>query len=258
MIYRRITYKVNPETLEEFNHFFHSYIYPNYLSHGAKLIGRWVNDNRDEVMEVWNYHSMEHYEQVETLIRNSELNKLANEKSVEAGDLYIDRNEDFLSSTATYHVPRHILSVSGYITNDAGDVLLVRNFHRSDTMEMPGGQVEEGETLEEAVHREIFEETGVKVHLLGITGIYQNMTAGVTGVVFRGTYTSGEPRPAENETSEVSFTELTRENIHQYITREQFRSRTLDAMEANYLPYETFKVKPYELLSRYEAKKEYC
>ncbi|RKL64660.1 DNA mismatch repair protein MutT [Salipaludibacillus neizhouensis] len=149
------------------------------------------------------------------------------------------------------------MAVSGYITNKDGEVLLVRNFHRSDTMEMPGGQVEEGETLENAIHREIMEETGVEVHLIGITGIYQNITNGIICVVFRGEYQSGDVRTAENETSEVVFTKLNKENANQLITRQHFRNRTLDAMEANYLPYEAFKVRPYELISRFEVKKEY-
>lgn len=41
------------------------------------------------------------------------------------------------------------------------------------------------------------------------------------------------------------------------ITRPHFRSRLLDALEPNYLPYEAFRLRPYELLCRYEAKKEF-
>ncbi|OCA88496.1 NUDIX hydrolase [Bacillus sp. FJAT-27225] len=257
MIYRRKTYKIKPEKLNDFNQFFHSYIYPNQIENGAKLIGRWVNDNKTEILAIWEYKSIEHYKVIESLIRNSELHKQAKEKIKELGELYIESEQDFLISTANYHPPKHLLSVSGYITNKAGEVLLVRNFHRSDTMEMPGGQVEEGETLEEAIHREVIEETGIKVDLLGITGIYQNISSGVTCTVFRGEYQSGEVRTAENETSEVFFTKLNKENIDQFITRNQFRSRALDAMEPNYLPYEAFKVKPYELINRFEVKREY-
>ncbi|ALC90652.1 NUDIX hydrolase [Bacillus sp. FJAT-18017] len=257
MIYRRKTYKIQPEKLNDFNEFFHSYLYPNQIKYGAKLIGRWVNDKQTEILAIWEYKSIEQYESIESLIRNSELHKNAKEKIKELGELYMEDNQDFLTSTANYHSPKHIISVSGYITNKAGEVLLVRNFHRSDTMEMPGGQVEEGETLEEAIHREVFEETGVKIDLHGITGIYQNITSGVTCIVFRGEYQSGEVRNAENETSEVYFTKLNKENINQFITRNQFRSRTLDAMEPNYLPYEAFKARPYELINRYEVKKEY-
>jgi 8-oxo-dGTP diphosphatase len=260
MIFRRKTYKVKPEKLEEFNWFFHKYLYPNQMKHGAKLIGRWVNDSKDEILAIWEYRDIEHYENIEKMIKKSDIHQTAKEKRMELGDLYIESNQDFLTSTAfpaSYQVPKHIVSVSGYITNDVGEVLLVRNLHRSDTMEMPGGQVEEGETLEEAIHREILEETGVKVQLFGITGIYQNITSGVICVVFRGHYQSGEIRTAEGETTEVTFTKLTKEILNHLITRPHMRTRTLDAMEPNYFPYEAFKVRPYELLSRFEVKKEY-
>lgn len=260
MIYRRKTYKINPEKLNEFNNFFHTYLYPNQINHGAKLIGRWVNEEQNEILAIWEYKSVEQYESIETQIRLSELHKKAQEKRKELGDLYIESNQDFLSSTASpasYHPPKQIVSVSGYITNDEGKVLLVRNVHRANTMEMPGGQVEEGETLEEAIHREVLEETGVEVQLSGITGIYQNVTSGVICVVFRGQFESGELRTAEGETSEVIFIELTKERIDQLITRPHFRNRTLDAMEPNYLPYEAFKVRPYELITRFEVKEEF-
>ncbi|ESU33302.1 hypothetical protein G3A_06835 [Bacillus sp. 17376] len=254
MIFKRKTYRVKPEKLNEINKFFHTNVYPVHIKNGAKLIGRWVNDMNDEILVIWEYSSMEHYERINSLIENSEEYQSAMK---ELGEYYIEADKGFLSSTANYHPPKHILSVSGYITNKDGDVLLVRNFHRSDTMEMPGGQVEEGETLEEAIHREVFEETGVKVDLFGITGIYQNVTSGVTCVVFRAEYQSGEVRTAEGETSEVFFTKITKENIEQFITREQFRNRALDAMDANFIPYEAFKARPYELVSRFVVKKEY-
>lgn len=260
MIYRRKTYKINSEKLDDFNHFFHQYLYPNQIKHGAKLIGRWVNESKDEILAIWEYRNIEHYESIESKIRNSELHHIAKEKRKELGDLYIESNQDFLSSTAypgTYHPPKHIIAVSGYITNETGEVLLVRNLHRSNTMEMPGGQVEEGETLEEAIHREILEETGVTVQIFGITGIYQNITSGIICAVFRGKYLSGELRTAEGETSEVIFTKLSKENVSKFITRPHFRNRTLDAMEPNYLPFEAFNVRPYELISRFEVKKEY-
>jgi 8-oxo-dGTP diphosphatase len=260
MIYRRKTYKIKPEKLEAFNRFFHKYLYPNQMKHGARLIGRWVNDSKDEILAIWEYRDIEHYENIEEMIKMSDLHQTAKEKRKEIGDLYIESNQDFLTSTAfpaTYHPPKHIVSVSGYITNDAGEVLLIRNLHRSDTMEMPGGQVEEGETLEEAIHREILEETGVTVQLIGITGIYQNISSGVICVVFRGHYQSGELRTAEGETTEVTFTNLTKDIVNHLITRTHMRTRALDAMEPNYIPYEAFKVRPYELISRFEVKKEY-
>ncbi|WP_052442070.1 NUDIX domain-containing protein [Mesobacillus selenatarsenatis] len=258
LFFKRNTYIIKPEGLNDINKLFHTHVYPIHIKHGAKLIGRWVNGTNDEILVIWKYSSMEHYERINSLIENSEEYQSAMK---ELGESCTETGKDFLSSTApypsAYHQHKHLLSVSGYITNKDGEVLLVRNFHRSNTMEMPGGQVEEGETLEEAIHREVFEETGIKVNLHGITGIYQNVTSGVTCVVFRGEYQSGDVRIAEGETSEVFFVKITKENIEQFITREQFRNRTLDAMDANYIPYEAFKARPYELVSRFEVKKDY-
>ncbi|WP_246017656.1 NIPSNAP family protein [Mesobacillus subterraneus] len=149
MIYRIKTYKIKPERLEDFNFFFHSYLYPNQMKHGAKLVGRWASESKEEVLAMWEYRSMDDYEQIEKHIRNSELHNAAKEKLIELGDFILDSHQDFMTSTApypsSYHPPKHIMSVSGYITNASGEVLLVRNLHRADTMEMPGGQVEEGE-----------------------------------------------------------------------------------------------------------------
>lgn len=256
MLYRRKTYKIQPEKLETFNKFFHTYLYPNQMRHGSKLVGRWVNEDHTEITAIWEYENMAHYEAIEEKIKQSDLHQKAKEKRQELGNLYLSSSQDFMTSTAapdTYHPPKHIVAVSGYITNDKGEVLLVRNYHRAGTLEMPGGQVEEGETLEDAVHREIIEETGARVKLEGITGIYQNLTGKVLCVVFRGTYVSGQLEPQEGETSEVLFKKLTKETIPQWITRPHFAERVLDAMNPRYLPYSFYKVKPYELIKRFEG-----
>ncbi|WP_327607665.1 NIPSNAP family protein [Virgibacillus tibetensis] len=147
MIYRKKFYKINPEKLDAFNNFFHTYLYPNQIKHGSKLIGRWVNELQDEITTLWEYKSMEQYEAIEHKIRNSDLHREAQVRRKELGNLYIESHQEFLTSTAplpaSYHPPKHIVSVSGYIANENGEVLLVRNLHRSDTMEMPGGQVED-------------------------------------------------------------------------------------------------------------------
>jgi 8-oxo-dGTP diphosphatase len=256
MIFRRKTYKIKPEKLEEFNDFFHAYLYPNQMKYGAKLVGRYVNEDKTEIMALWEYESMELYESIEAKIRASELHQRAKERRKELGELFLESQQEFFSPT-TWQPPKHIVAVTGYITNQEGELLLVRNLHRSDTMEMPGGQVEEGETLEEAAHREIFEETGVKVRLTGITGLYQNVTGGVICAVFRGEYESGEVRPAEGETSEAVFVKITKENVDQYITRPRFRDRVLDSMEPTYIPYQAYQLNPYKILSHFTVKKEY-
>jgi len=150
-----------------------------------------------------------------------------------------------------YQHPKHIIAVSAYVTNDVGEVLLVKTHWRSDTWECPGGQVEEGEPLDEAVCREILEETGIVVCPIGITGVYYNVTKNLLSVVFRASYVSGKIEIQPEEIREAKFVKLTLSNINEYITRPNMNSRTIDAMKAkHFIPYETWEVSPYKLLGR--------
>lgn len=65
------------------------------------------------------------------------------------------------------------VGVAGVIWNGTGQVLLIRrrNPPRAGQWSLPGGKVERGETLEAAVRREIREETGLEVDLLGLAGV---------------------------------------------------------------------------------------
>lgn len=53
------------------------------------------------------------------------------------------------------------------------------------TWEPPGGVLERTEAIEDGVRREVYEETGIKVHVERLTGVYKNMTVGVVALVFR-------------------------------------------------------------------------
>ncbi|HET7579670.1 MAG TPA: NUDIX hydrolase [Bacillales bacterium] len=166
--------------------------------------------------------------------------------------LFYESKQDFLNATGDYQPPRHIVTVSGYITNEAGEVLLVRTFWRDDTWEIPGGQVENGETLDEAVKREIKEESGIIVELDGVCGLYQNVTTGIVNVQFTGKAVGGNLRTSD-ETKEVAFIKLTPETIGEYVTRPHFQSRVLDAMKGKVTPCELYRVRPYELIQRLEG-----
>ena len=54
-----------------------------------------------------------------------------------------------------------------------GDVLLIKSLLRG--WEYPGGMVEPGETFQEALLREVKEETGVTVEITGFIGICKNV-----------------------------------------------------------------------------------
>lgn len=150
--------------------------------------------------------------------------------------------------------PKHIVAVSAFVTNEIGEVLLVKTHWRSDTWESPGGQVEEGEGLDQAVVREVMEETGIIIQPIGITGVYYNATSHILSVVFKAKAVGGELKTQPEEIKEAGFFPLNETNIDTYISRPNMKSRTLDAMRAEvFVPYETVQVNPSKLVNRIDS-----
>lgn len=71
-----------------------------------------------------------------------------------------------------FMISKHHQSVSAFITNSVGEVLAIL---RRDVpiWVLPGGGVDAGETPEEAVIREVQEETGLKVEVEKLLAIYK-------------------------------------------------------------------------------------
>ena len=69
--------------------------------------------------------------------------------------------------------PVHIVSVSGLIENDEGEILMLLSPDRG--WEIPGGQVEEGESLIDALKREVKEETGTDIEVGKLKTVYSNI-----------------------------------------------------------------------------------
>ncbi len=92
------------------------------------------------------------------------------------------------------------LAVSAAIFRD-GKVLLVRRA-RSPARgfySLPGGRVEFGESLHVALHREIDEETGLKVEIVGLAGWREVLPTAAGGghyliMSFAARWTANEPR----------------------------------------------------------------
>ena len=63
------------------------------------------------------------------------------------------------------------VGVSGVVLNQKGQVLLIQR-NDSKAWSLPGGGVEDGESPDQAVVREIKEETGLDVGVIRLTGIY--------------------------------------------------------------------------------------
>ena len=70
-------------------------------------------------------------------------------------------------------LPVHTVSAAALIAR-GDEVLLIKNPRRG--WEFPGGMVEQGESVIEALKREIMEETGVQVKVTAFVGAYSNMT----------------------------------------------------------------------------------
>lgn len=60
-------------------------------------------------------------------------------------------------------MPTHIVAVAGIVTNDKDEILMVNTYNAKWVF--PGGQVEVGENLIDAVKREIWEESGIEVEV---------------------------------------------------------------------------------------------
>jgi 8-oxo-dGTP diphosphatase len=90
------------------------------------------------------------------------------------------------SSTARTYPTRPYLAVSAAIFRD-GRVLIVRRRRppAHGLYTLPGGVVELGETLEEAVIREVREETGLKIAPLELVGFRQAIARDAEGRVER-------------------------------------------------------------------------
>ncbi|GKU80800.1 NUDIX domain-containing protein [Niallia sp. NCCP-28] len=253
MFYMREVYRILPNQLNKFNDFFHKYLLPNQLKNGAKLMGRWTTELQDEIIAIWEYPNYEEYLKIEDRVVKDEMHKRLKTQQHQDGKMFIDMRKDILTSTGAYHIPKQAVAVSGYITNDKNETLLVKTYWRKDTWELPGGGADDGETLDATLRREIYEETGIKVKLLGVSGVYSN--GSTLSIVFLGKCIGGN-LTTSNETEEVGFIALNSSNISQYIKRGKFLPRVLDAMKGKCVPYEAFKVRPYELLQRYNGNLE--
>ena len=73
--------------------------------------------------------------------------------------LVIEKANDIVSMKK---FPMHLVCVDGIVENDKNEILLVKTRHRG-LWEIPGGQVESGENLIDALVREIREESGINV-----------------------------------------------------------------------------------------------
>lgn len=80
------------------------------------------------------------------------------------------------------NLPKHIVSAAAIVINDNNELLLIKGPRRG--WEMPGGQVEEGESLSQAAIRETKEESGIDIEIIRFCGIFQNVGNSICNTLF--------------------------------------------------------------------------
>ena len=142
--------------------------------------------------------------------------------------------------------PTHIVAACALVANARGDILLINSPRRG--WEVPGGQVEEGESLIAGVQREILEETGVTAKIGVLTGVYSNVKA-PTKVIFAflGSYQSGQLTTSP-ESSEVRW--FPRDTVLGKITHPALHDRIADMLNfTGQVVYRVYTTDPYVRIS---------
>jgi len=150
--------------------------------------------------------------------------------------------------------PRHIVAVSALVRNAQDRILLVHS-PRGD-WEFPGGQVEEGETLTQALQREILEETGVTASIGALVGIYSNVIRRPPIVMFGflSDWLAGDLKTSE-ESLAVEWVE--RHEVLARIQRPAIYTRMKDMLEFDgRVVYRAYKVEPNTVRAEYKVLEE--
>ncbi|GGI76764.1 NUDIX hydrolase [Saccharopolyspora subtropica] len=118
-----------------------------------------------------------------------------------------------------------VVAVAAIVRDELGRVLMIE---RTDNglWAVPGGAQDIGETTREAAIREVLEETGIKVEVTGIVGIYSDPRHVIAyddgevrqefSIVFHAKRVGGEPRTS-SESRQVHWVEpkeIDRLNVH--------------------------------------------
>lgn len=127
------------------------------------------------------------------------------------------------------------IGVGALVQNNKGQVLLIERRKQPNLWTLPSGFIEHSETVHEAIHREIKEETGVTVEPRGLVGLRQRFDSREGNnlwVLIRADHVSGEPRADGQEVSNAAFFDITATTT---LTITQVTRRVLQALKNNQL-----------------------
>ncbi|MCG1023259.1 NUDIX hydrolase [Sutcliffiella horikoshii] len=128
--------------------------------------------------------------------------------------------------------PKHIISAATVVLNDKNEVLLIKGPRRG--WEMPGGQVEEGESLKAAAIRETKEESGIDVEIVKFCGVFQNVSGSICNTLFLARAVGGTPTTSP-ESLEVGFYPV--EQALEMVTYMNFRERIEYCLKEEMVPF---------------------
>lgn len=132
----------------------------------------------------------------------------------------------------TYAPAKHFISAATVVLNDQNEILLIKGPARG--WEMPGGIVEEGESLKDAAIRETKEESGIDVEILKFCGVFQNVNKSICNTLFLAKPTGGKLTTSP-ESLEVGFFPI--EQALQMITIDNFRQRIDYCLDSSTHPF---------------------
>jgi 8-oxo-dGTP pyrophosphatase MutT (NUDIX family)/phospholipid N-methyltransferase len=150
-----------------------------------------------------------------------------------------------LSARKGWVHPKHISAACALITDQSGRVLMLRHHQRG--WEIPGGQVEEGESLPDALAREVLEETGIAIRIDRLAGVYSNLKPPVKLIFgFLGQAVSGSltTSPESPETAWVG-----RSDVLARLTHPAVYDRVKDLLEFDgRVVYRVYTTNPYQVV----------
>ena len=128
--------------------------------------------------------------------------------------------------------PKHIVSAATIVLNNQKEILLIKGPRRG--WEMPGGQVEEGESLKNAAIRETKEESGIDIEVIKFCGVFQNVSGSICNTLFLGIPIGGE-LTTSSESLEVGFFPI--KKALEMVTWKNFKQRIEYCLNENLQPF---------------------
>ncbi|MDN4607830.1 NUDIX hydrolase [Sporosarcina sp. F6_3S_P_2] len=136
------------------------------------------------------------------------------------------------NTTKVYTPPKHFVSAATIVLNEKKEILLIKGPLRG--WEMPGGVVEEGESLKEAAIRETKEESGIEIEVLKFCGIFQNVKKSICNTLFLAKPIGGQLTTSA-ESIEVGFFPI--EQALEMVTLGNFRRRIEYCLDDSKQPF---------------------